>query len=134
MTGNMSDPARQIAASRKDMAEFATLWQAVAGRSAPAARAEAEAQVFNQMVVALDSRFGSNGVVTEASAAREVQLLAQGVAVHGGWFPEAGAARWQPDASVTGYQAGDRIALSEEVFTRLTGVYLDGVARKFSVR
>ena len=58
MTGNVSDPARQIAASRKDMAEFATLWQAVAGRSAPAARAEAEAQVFNQMVVALDSRFG----------------------------------------------------------------------------
>ena len=73
MTGNMSDPARQIAASRKDMAEFATLWQAVAGRSAPAARVEAEAQVFNQMVVALDSRFGSNAVGTEAGAAREVQ-------------------------------------------------------------
>ena len=73
-------------------------------------------------------------MVTEASAAREVQLLAQGVAVNGGRFPESGAARWNPDASVTGYQAGDRIALSEEVFSRLAGVFLDGIARKFSVR
>ena len=135
MTGSTSDPARQIEACRKDLAEVAVLWQAVAGRSAPGAKAEAEAQVFNQMVVVLDKRFtvASGGGITGVAAAQEVRLLARGVAQHGGWFPEDSSAQWRPDASVTGYHPGDRIALNAEVFSRLAGVFLDGVARNSSI-
>mgnify|MGYP006176831783 CR=1 FL=1 len=32
---------------------------------------------------------------------------------------------WDVQGSVTGYRPGDRIALSEDVFTRLTEVFLD---------
>ena len=127
MGRQMNDPASDIAACRQDMAAMAALWQAVAGRSAPRARVEAEAQVFNQMVVALDRRFG--GDLAEGQVAREVRLLAQGVVRHGGWFPEVGGDGWRPDASVTGYQPGDRIALDAEVFGRLADVYLAQVAQ-----
>ena len=130
MTDTMSDPTRKIAACRKDLAALAAVWQEVAARSAPRAKAEAEAQVFNQLVVALDSQFG--GVSGGAAAAREVRLLAQGVAANGGRFPADDAARWRPDASVTGYRVGDRIALSEEVFSRLADVFLDGMAKRFA--
>ena len=131
MTDAMSDPTRKIAACRKDLAALAAVWQEVAARSAPRAKAEAEAQVFNQLVVALDSQFGgvSGGA---AAAAQEVRLLAQGVAANGGRFPADDAARWRPDASVTGYRVGDRIALSEEVFSRLADVFLDGMAKRFA--
>ena len=130
MTDTTSDPTRRIAACRKDLAALAAVWQEVAARSAPRAKAEAEAQVFNQLVVALDSQFG--GVSGGAAAAREVRLLAQGVAANGGRFPADDAARWRPDASVTGYRVGDRIALSEEVFSRLADVFLDGMAKRFA--
>ena len=131
MTDAMSDPTRKIAACRKDLAALAAVWQEVAARSAPRAKAEAEAQVFNQLVVALDSQFGgvSGGAAT---ATQEVRLLAQGVAANGGRFPADDAARWRPDASVTGYRVGDRIALSEEVFSRLADVFLDGMAKRFA--
>ena len=131
MTDAMSDPTRKIAACRKDLAALAAVWQEVAARSAPRAKAEAEAQVFNQLVVALDSQFGgvSGGA---AAAAQEVRLLAQGVAANGGRFPADDVARWRPDASVTGYRVGDRIALSEELFSRLADVFLDGMAKRFA--
>ena len=122
----MTGPDRQIAACRRDMAQLATMWRLVAGGSAPRAKAEAEAQVFNQMVVALQARFGG-AAVGAPQIALEVRLLAQGIA-DGGRFPQVGSA-WRPDGSVTGYRPGDRIALSEEVFTRLSAVFLDRVAR-----
>ena len=125
MANDMSDPSREIAACRRDMAELAVLWQSVAARSAPGARVEAEAQVFNQMVVALDSRFGATAA--DAPVAREVRLLARGVA-NGGWFPADG----QAEGSVTGYVPGDRIALDSERFWQLAGMFLDGVAGQVS--
>ena len=123
----MPDPTRQIADCRRDMAALATMWRAVAGRSAPRAKAEAEAQVFNQMVVALQSRFGRDVSPRAPQIAQEVRLLAEGV-LGGGRFPDAGPG-WRVDQSVTGYRPGDRIALSEEVFSRLSDVFLDRVAR-----
>ena len=122
----MSDPTRQIAQCRRDMAALATLWRAVAGRSAPRARAEAEAQVFNQMVVGLQARFGDMSP-RAPQIAQEVRLLAEGV-LGGGQFPDAGPG-WRVDQSVTGYRPGDRIALSEGVFSQLSDVFLDRVAR-----
>ena len=124
----MQRPDRRIAAYRRELAEMVEAWQAVAARSAPRARAEAEAQVFNQMVVALQTRFGAG---MQGSIAREVRLLAAGVQA-GGWFPEAGSG-WRADQSVTGYHPGDRIALSEGVFTRLSEALLDRIVQMVEV-
>ncbi len=120
----MTDPCRQIADCRKDMAAMAQMWRAVAGRSAAGAKVEAEALVFNQMVVALHARFGAN--LPHIQITLEMRLLAEGISGDGR-FPDD--ARWRPDASVTGYWPGDRIALSEEVFSRLSEVYLTLLAR-----
>ncbi len=134
MARDFSDPIDPIAACREDLAKVAELWRSVAARSAPRARREAEVQVFNQMVVALDSRFaGSAGPLSrQAPIAREMRLLAQGVAQNDGWFPQDDAARWRPDASVTGYRPGDKIALDAEVFARLADVYLAEIARQMA--
>jgi hypothetical protein len=119
----LPDPERGIAACRRDFGEMALTWRALAARSAPRARIDAEAQVFNQMVVALQARFGEG---PRGRVALEVRLLAQGVRA-GGWFPEAGPG-WRAAQSVTGYRPGDRIALSEAVFARLSEAFLDQVA------
>ena len=103
---------------------MAACWRAVAAGARAGARVEAEAQVFNQMVVALDQRFADR----TGRAADEVRMLALGVA-QGGYFPSDNVVWWRPEASITGYRAGDRIALSEAVFRRLAGAYLDGVAK-----
>lgn len=123
------DPSARVRAARRQFAEMSAGWRAVSGRSAPRARAEAEAQIFNQMVVALA------GLLPEGPAARddrhapamaEARLLARGV-LAGGVFPEGA---WAREASVTGLGPGDRIALTEEAFSRLAGVCLDGLARR----
>ncbi len=134
MLGKSSYPTAQVAAARAEFAALARTWRGVAAKSEAGARAEAEAQVFAQMVVALEGWFvhrlrsveGKDG-----NALNEVRLLALGVTANGGYFPSDGVIRWKPEASVTGYRAGDRIRLSEAVFSRLAGVYLDRIAAKF---
>jgi hypothetical protein len=125
-----TDPVAEARAARRRFAELTQGWREMAARSAPRARAEAEVQIFNQMVVALA------GLLPQAPGPRddrhapamaEVLLLAQGVRA-GGVFP--GAAGWTRQASVTGHGPGDRIALTEEAFSRLAGVCLDGLARR----
>jgi hypothetical protein len=134
MLGRSGYPAAQVAACRAEFAALALTWRAVAGRSDAGARAEAEAQMFGQMVVALDGWFvhrlrGVEG--KDGNALNEVRLLALGMTEHGGYFPSDHVIRWKPEASVTGYRAGDRIVLSEAVFSRLACVFLDGIAAKF---
>ncbi len=124
-------PAAQVAAARKEFADLAAGWHVISKGSAPDARAEAEVQIFNQMVVALEGRFVDCPAGAAGQALHEVRLLALGV-TEGGRFPDDPTIRWRPDASVTGYQAGDRIALTEEVFMRLAGVYLDGLAKSLA--
>ncbi|MEO8243147.1 MAG: hypothetical protein ABI832_12630 [bacterium] len=133
MLGRNTYPATVVADARREFADLAAGWLTISMTSAPAARAEAEVQIFNQMVVALEGWFvhrlrGAEG--KDGNAMNEVRLLAQGVTA-GGLFPEDKTIKWRPDASVTGYQAGDRIALSEEVFSRLAEVFLDGIAKTY---
>lgn len=125
----LDDPVAQVRAARRQFADMAAGWREVSRRSAPRARDEAEAQIFNQMVVALA------GLLPEGPAARddrhapamtEARLLARGV-LTGGVFPEG---TWAREVSVTGLGPGDRIALTEEAFSRLAGVCLDGLARR----
>ena len=135
MLGRSTYPATQIAACRAEMAELCATWRAIAARSEPKARSEAEAQVFNQMAVALEGWFvhrlrGLEG--KDGNPLNEVRLLALGVTTNGGYFPSDATITWRPEASVTGYRAGDRIALSEAVFLRLTTAYLDAIAAKFA--
>jgi hypothetical protein len=69
------------------------------------------------MVVALQGRM---------PGLAELRLLAEGIAGDGRFPVSPG---WRADASVTGYRAGDRIAVTEEVFSRLVGVVLDQAKR-----
>lgn len=135
MLGRATYPTAQIAAARAEMAALCTTWRAIAARSEAKARAEAEVQVFNQMAVALEGWFvhrlrGVEG--KDGNPLNEVRLLALGVTSNGGYFPSDTAIKWRPEASVTGYRAGDRIALSEAVFSRLTAAYLDAITAKFA--
>ena len=134
MPGRSDYPATQIAAARKDFADMAACWRLVAVQSQAEARVAAEAQVFNQMVVALEGWFVHRLRAVEGkdgNALNEVRLLALGITENGGYFPSEGVINWRPEASLTLYRAGDRIRLSEAVFTRLAGAYLDGIAARF---
>jgi hypothetical protein len=106
------------------MTAMVAAWHAVARRSHPAARAEAEAQVFGQMVVALDRRCGAGDAAHGPLA--ELRLLARGVSQHNGWF--MGGAGWTARGSITGYEPGDRIRLTEALFTRLLTACLADLA------
>jgi hypothetical protein len=125
----VTDRARSITEWRRDLTRFSATWRQVAGQSAPQATVEAEVKVFNQMVVALQARFGEGLAGRNICQIQlEVRLLAEGVR-SGCRFPDPGRARWQPDQSVTGYCPGDRIALNEEVFTRLSDAFLAHLSR-----
>jgi hypothetical protein len=133
MLGRATYPSTQIEACRSEMALMAATWRAVAARAVPVP--EAEPQVFNQMVVALEGWFvhrlrGVEG--KDGNPLNEVRLLALGVTENGGHFPSDHKITWRPEASVTGYRPGDRIALSEPVFTRLATAYLNAVQTKFA--
>ena len=135
MLGRSTYPKTQIAACRAEMAQLCATWRAIAARSEAKARAEAEAQVFNQMAVALEGWFvqrlrGVEG--KDGNPMNEVRLLAQGVTSNGGYFPSDNTIKWRPEACVTGYRAGDRIALSEAIFARLSEAYLDALTAKFA--
>jgi len=132
MLGQSECPAAQVRQIRQDFDALAAGWRMISQASTPSARAAAEVQIFNQMVVALEGRLASR--LREAGdgpghAVAELRLLAQGVRAHGAVFPDDDLTHWKPDASVTGYRPGDRIALTEEIFSRLAGVLLDGVAK-----
>ena len=132
MLDQTDSPAMQVKAMRQEFDDFAAGWRLIAANSAPHVRAEAEVQIFNQLVVALEGRLGPRLVGSEIGhghAATELHLLARGVQANGGRFPGEGIQGWRPDASVTGYRPRDRIAVTEEMFRRLAGVILDGVAR-----
>ena len=134
MLGRQTCPSAQITACRAEMTAMAATWRAVAKTSQAAARVEAEVQVFNQMAVALEARFvhrlrGVEG--KDGNPMHELRLLALGVTTNGSYFPSDHSLTWQPEASVTGYRAGDKIRLSEAVFSRLVPAYLDAVATKF---
>lgn len=121
-----SDP--MLARCQAEMAVMLAAWRALARRSHPAARAEAEAQVFAQMVVALDHRLdrGLDGAPAAPGPRAELRHLARGVTDHAGWFLPQGA--WHPQGSVTGYDTGDRIRLTEAVFARLLSACLPTLA------
>ncbi|MGV8987981.1 MAG: hypothetical protein ACOH2H_17050 [Cypionkella sp.] len=135
MLGQITCPAAQISACRTEMTAMAAKWRAVARASEATAREAAEAQVFNQMVVALERRFAQTlrGVEgKDCKLVNEVRLLSQGVSGNGGYFPSDDVVRWRPEASITGYRAGDRIRLGEAVFSRLAKSYLDAIADRFA--
>ena len=135
MLGRKTYPTAQIATCRAEMTAMAATWRAVAKGSEPKAREDAEAQVFNQMAVALERRFTHRLRVVESkdgNPMNEVRLLALGVTTNGSYFPSDHTIKWQPEASVTGYRAGDKIRLSEAQFSKLANAYLDAVAVKFA--
>lgn len=114
---------------------MATTWRAVVRHSEAKAREEAEVQVFNQMVVALEGWFvhrlrGVEG--KDGNPMNEVRLLALGVTENGSYFPSDHSINWRPEASITGYRAGDRIRLSEAMFSRMAVAYLDAIAARFA--
>jgi hypothetical protein len=124
-------PAARIAACRTEIAAMTATWRAVARSSEARARAEAEVQVFNQMVVALERWFDAPFCGPDA-AMTEVRLLARGVTSNGSHFPSDHTTSWRPEASVTGYRAGDRIRLSEATFSRLASAYLTALTSAFA--
>lgn len=117
----------KTAECRRELADLAATRRRVAARSAPHDKAEAEAQVFNQMVVGLKARFEGVHTLRERQIALEVRLLAEGVE-HGCRFPVSSHI-WEAHGSVTGYHPGDRITLNEVVFSRLTEAFLSRMIR-----
>ncbi|MBI1171834.1 hypothetical protein GC209_10555 [bacterium] len=132
MPGQDASAVVQIAACRTEMATMAAVWCDVARASEARARAEAEVQVFNEMVVALEGRFLRQAAGNEPDPVNEVRLLARGVTCNGGYFPSDHTIRWRPEVSVTGYRAGDRIRLDAALFRRLAGAYLDALTAEFA--
>lgn len=125
--GQTPDPV-QIAKARLTFAGMVQSWRAVARRSDARARSDAEARVFNQMVVALAGWFDARG---QGGVVAEVRMLALGITAWNGFFPEVAAAG-ALQASITGYASGDRIAMTQVLFSRLVSAYLDALAEPAS--
>ena len=128
------DPS-QIATARAAFAEMVEGWRSIAARSEARARAAAEAQVFAQMLVALEGWFVHRARAQEGkdgNVLNEVRLLALGVTENGGRFPEPGAVRWRHEQSLTGLRPGDPIRMTEALFSKLAEAFLAAMAERFA--
>ena len=93
-----------------------------------------EAPFFNSLVLALDRWFvhriravsGKDG-----NPLNEVELIAESLMLPGGVFRTSTVLRYEPSESVLGIEAGDRIALGEDDFDRLSTAFLAEIERKF---
>ena len=111
-------------------------------RLAAAARADGdadalaafEAPFFSNLVLSLDRWFvhriravsGKDG-----NPLNEVELIAESLMLNGGVFRTTSVIRYEPSESVLGIAAGDRIALGEDDFVRLSAAFLAEIERKF---
>jgi hypothetical protein len=111
-------------------------------RLAAAARADGDADAlaafeepfFSNLVLSLDRWFvhriravsGKDG-----NPLNEVELIAESLMLNGGVFRTTSVIRYEPSESVLGIAAGDRIALGEDDFVRLSAAFLAEIERKF---
>jgi hypothetical protein len=111
-------------------------------RLAAAARADGGADAleafgapfFSNLVLALDRWFvhriravsGKDG-----NPLNEVELIAESLLLNGGVFRTTSVIRYEPSESVLGIAAGDRIALRQDDFDRLSAAFLAEIERKF---
>jgi hypothetical protein len=89
---------------------------------------------FNNMVIVLDRYFVHRvRLVTgkDANPLNEVELLADSLMRNGGQLLASSVIKWQPEQTVLGLVPGQRIAVTEEQFERLSAAFLDELERRF---
>ena len=99
-----------------------------------AAAAAFEPLFFNSLVLVLDSYFVHRSRTIEGkdgNPLNEVRVLCTSMLLHGDIVTVEKAIKLEPDTSVLGMRAGDRVSLSEAAFVGLSKAYFDEIERKF---
>lgn len=90
--------------------------------------------VFNNMVLALDAAFIHRLRVVEGkdgNPLNEVRALASSLLDNDGLLAIEKSTKVQPETSILGLHAGDRIALDETAFVNLSDAFLAEIEKKF---
>jgi len=122
-----ADLARQLAAYR-DLIAAASKSSGMSLTRIDAALAAFEPGFFNHLLLALDGRF-ARVATPDDPAVLEVRLLCDALAGNGGVLAVPAEVAYEPSRSVTGLDAGDRIALSAEKSSALSDAFLAALER-----
>jgi hypothetical protein len=93
-----------------------------------------KADHFNDLVLALDRRYvhrlrsvtGKDG-----TPLNELEIIAESLLNNGGVLHEISVIKYQPEDSVVGLKAGDRIQLTRDDFARLSAGVFDELRAKY---
>ncbi|MDQ4051539.1 MAG: hypothetical protein M3237_02425 [Actinomycetota bacterium] len=123
MLGRRTFTRDEIDAGKGAVAEQLAAWRSLPGRPT----GDAEATYFNGMLLALDRRYVHrvrSATGKDTNPLTEVELLAESIMSRAGTLRIGGVIKYDPHQSVLGYDAGSRVALTEEQFERLSVAFL----------
>ena len=129
-------PAAYVDACRTRMTEQLAAWARLRPCVKDAATLEAfAAPFFNHLVIVLDSCFMHRSRTLElkdGNPMNEVRMLAASILQHGAVLTADSGIKYEPATAVLGLAIGDRIALSEPQFRKLSDAYFAAITRTFA--
>ena len=126
-------PREYIAECRSKVASDVEAFKSVAAAAGDAAAAF-EPVFFNNMVVVLDAYFVHRTRALEGkdgNALNEVRVLCSSMMLHGDVMTVDKSIKLSPDDSVVKVRFGEKIALGEDDFSRLSAAFFSELESKF---
>jgi hypothetical protein len=137
MLGMKTYPQDYVDACRRRVAAQVAAYRelsSVAGPEAGSALAAFEPELFNNLVLVLDSCFVHRLRTVEGkdgNPLNEVRVVVGSLLLHGGVMTMDKAIKLRPETSVLGLAEGDTIALTEGDFGKLAEAYFAEIERRF---
>jgi hypothetical protein len=91
-------------------------------------------EFFNHMILALDRYFVHRGRTMEGkdgNPLNEVRLLCDAIMENQGRMSANRTIRYEPEASILKFKAGDEIRLNADDFARLSAAFFDEIEKKY---
>lgn len=131
----LEDGKARISAQLKSHRALAKSVSTAGDDGAEKALARFDRFFFNNLLLSLDRLYVHRLRVStgkDGNPLNEVELIVESLLNNDGVFRTNKVIKYDPEQSVVGLRAGDRIELDEKQFDRLSKAFFDDLERKFS--
>jgi hypothetical protein len=135
MLGVSSYPKEYVDECRASVAATLSKYRAVAKSASKPSIAAFEPVFFANLVLVLDAYFMHRlrtKELKDGNPLNEVRVLCTSIMTNQGVMVADKTIKMKPDQSVLGYEVGDRIALTEKDFSRLSKAFFAEIETKFA--